>query len=134
MKEALSSSETSVLTRATRRNNPEVTILHSHRRENLKSYIVLQLVHFLAHVNIVLMFVGIEEVFLSTAMGLIRLSRDSVCPNLRIHDVNEPMSPVSNVGSQPFLEGDRNGGGQSEQPLQMTSVAHAEVERTRMCC
>jgi hypothetical protein len=34
------SSETSVLTRATRRNNPEDTILHSHRRENLKSYTV----------------------------------------------------------------------------------------------
>jgi hypothetical protein len=40
-KDVLGSSETSVLSRDTRCNFPEDTILHSHRREILKSYIVL---------------------------------------------------------------------------------------------
>jgi hypothetical protein len=41
MMQALSSYETSVLTTATRRNIPEDDVLHSDRRENLKSYIAL---------------------------------------------------------------------------------------------
>jgi hypothetical protein len=42
MKEALSSCDTSVLKRGTQRNIPQDAILHSHRRENLKSYMILR--------------------------------------------------------------------------------------------
>jgi hypothetical protein len=41
MMEAIRPSESLLFTRATRRHIPEDDILHSHRRENLKSYIAL---------------------------------------------------------------------------------------------
>jgi hypothetical protein len=50
MMEALHSSETSVLSEGTWCNIPEGNILHSHRRENLKSYIAsispLHIIHY----------------------------------------------------------------------------------------
>jgi predicted hotdog family 3-hydroxylacyl-ACP dehydratase len=42
MKEALSSSETSVLTKVTWRSIREDTSLHSHRRESHKSYVIFK--------------------------------------------------------------------------------------------
>jgi hypothetical protein len=49
MVEALSSSETSVFKRATRRNITEDDVLHSHRRENLN--LTLQNVFVVAHIQ-----------------------------------------------------------------------------------
>jgi hypothetical protein len=43
LKETLNFAETSVLTRATRRNIPDDAILLSHRSENLKSYVSINL-------------------------------------------------------------------------------------------
>jgi hypothetical protein len=77
---------------------------------------------------------GIEEVFLSTAMGLIRLSQDSLCSSLRIYDSSDPASPISNVGTSYLLEGGKNGDGQDQCSTQRMSLAHAEVERTPLCC
>jgi hypothetical protein len=50
MMEALSSSETSVFTTAARRNISEDDILHSHRRENLKSYIQVIVYEIMNHI------------------------------------------------------------------------------------
>jgi hypothetical protein len=50
MIEAANTSETSVkIYQATRRNNPEDSHLHTHRRENLKSYHSSTLLHYFTH-------------------------------------------------------------------------------------
>jgi hypothetical protein len=87
-----------------------------------------------AHVIVMFMSTGIEDVFLNTAVGLIRLSQDSLCSSLRIYDSCDPLSPVSNVGMDPLSDGDRNGDGQTQYSLQTSSLAHGEAERSPLCC
>jgi hypothetical protein len=54
IKEAQRSSETSVLTRSTGRNIPVDTILHSHRRENVKSSLVFVNTYLQSHMSDIL--------------------------------------------------------------------------------
>ena len=71
--------------------------------------------------------------FLSTAIGLIRMSQDSLNSSLRIYDSSDPTSPIAMTPKGSLLDGSGNEGLQFSLNSS-TSVAHAEVERTNMCC
>ncbi|XP_063237792.1 ras-related protein Rab-31 [Bacillus rossius redtenbacheri] len=69
---------------------------------------------------------GIEDVFLNTAIGLIRMSQDSVGSSLRVYDSADGCSPAAVARL-----GDRgSGGGVEETP----GFAQGESEKPSMCC
>ena len=107
-------------------NCPRSTILHLELGESFRTATSLP-----SHVNVMFVSTGIEDVFLSTALGLIRLSQDSLCSSLRIYD---SLSRASNVGMSPLPDGGRNGDGQSQYSLQTSSLAHGDAERSPLCC
>lgn len=79
---------------------------------------------------------GIEEVFLNTAVGLIRLSEDGVCSSLRVYDSADSVNPRPNVlRDVPILGTPAT---ESAHPYIHTDIpvatAHAEVERSSPCC
>jgi hypothetical protein len=115
VKEALSFSETSAPTRATRPNIPEDTILHSHRSENLKPYIIflssfekfrpLQWCH-AGCIAVVRFSSGVRNLLLSTAFRPdMRLIRPRISHWLRREDYHSspPTAGVKNVESTVLL-------------------------------
>jgi hypothetical protein len=114
MMEAIIFLETSVLTWATRRDIPEDTILHSHRRENLKSnipfylwsihipdlFIFFLLCYFLLHVDLVAACVTTRRnvpwldpanaaATISAASNAKQRLRETVYPRINLVDLNK---------------------------------------------
>nr|CAD7444903.1 unnamed protein product [Timema bartmani] len=76
---------------------------------------------------------GIEEVFLNVALGLIRLSHETLCSSLRVYDSSSSLSP-SNLSSEISrsrfnLTSDENNAYEEK-----ADAIHAETEKPALCC
>ncbi|CAG2055228.1 unnamed protein product [Timema podura] len=76
---------------------------------------------------------GIEEVFLNVALGLIRLSHETLCSSLRVYDSISSLSP-SNLSSEISrsrfnLTSDENNACEEK-----ADAIHAETEKPSLCC
>nr|CAD7573657.1 unnamed protein product [Timema californicum] len=76
---------------------------------------------------------GIEEVFLNVALGLIRLSHDTLCSSLRVYDSSSSFSP-SNLSSEISRSRFNLTSDENNVYEEKADAIHAETERPSLCC
>lgn len=94
----------------------------------MKQYrINLDLGKYLIIVNDLIIFQGIEQIFLNIAAGLIRLSGESMSTSLKIYDSDHPVGAPSELRATDV--------GKTEVPSwSIDSIAHGDTEKPYMCC
>nr|CAD7203858.1 unnamed protein product [Timema douglasi] len=76
---------------------------------------------------------GIEEVFVNVALGLIRLSHDTLCSSLRVYDSSSSFSP-SNLSSEISRSRFNLTSDENNVYEEKADAIHAETERPSLCC
>nr|CAD7429199.1 unnamed protein product [Timema monikensis] len=76
---------------------------------------------------------GIEEVFLNVALGLIRLSHETLCSSLRVYDSSSSLSP-SNLSSEISRSRFNLTSDENNVCEEKADAIHAETEKPSLCC